>query len=877
MHTHQFAEALTGREQTILRCLSQGLSNQEIADQLHLSLKTVKWYNTQIFDKLGVKNRAEAIRALAAAGAAPVAATGSVHLPTQLTPFVGRATELSELVAQLCDSGVRILTIIGPGGMGKTRLAIETGVRSASQFSDGVIFVSLANVETPTSLVLAVAGALKLHIGGAGEPARQLFDFVRDQSLLLILDNAEQLGEAALCVAELIQQAPRVKVLLTSREKLRLSGELVYALGGLATPVSTADCLSFDAIALFVQHARRVNRSFAPADLTSLVRIAQLTQGMPLALVLAAAWADVLSPAQIADEISCGIDILERELRDAPARHRSIRAVCDATWAGLSEHQQQVFMRLCVFLGGFTYEAAQVVAGIDLPMLSVLASKSLIQPQANRRYTIHALLRQYSAEHLSHTGAVEVTHAAHSAYFLDFLARRTADVMGRRQEEALLEIDAEYENIRTAWLWALSNQQYDALDGALDCLALGGEKTGRLLETSALLHQTADTLPEHKDLLWERVAVRLARLNIALRDYRSVHPISAICQRARERGDAYELAWCLRVLGEEEVIFNGSDQRALPLYEELIDLCRATGNEYHLAHGLTYVSWRYANSGQVERAVAALREGIAIRRRIGDVKDLAHVTAQLFWMTFDLLDDPEAAEALLDEQIAFQEQAMTTPFLPGLFGIKAMLACWRGEFETARRLAGQGVELSRNQNYLGGRSICQGVLGMVEHANGDYAQAEAYCREVLASSTVEQTAFLRLWGLSLARYQLGDAASSRRLLVSALRIARRYRSPTFQAMCLLNAAVTYLHHHDVERGVMYLAHYFSQPVRRSAWLQRWALLANVRAHLQATMGAEAFEAAWAQGQAIDVSVEAARVQAELAMLTEPHHHGQPLY
>jgi predicted ATPase/DNA-binding CsgD family transcriptional regulator len=413
MHA-QPLESLTDREREILACLAQRLSNQEIADKLYLSIKTVKWYNTQIFEKLGVKNRAEAIKFFTSTAHTGLPTQPRTTFPAQVTPFIGRETEVRDLSSLLHDPNVRIITILAPGGMGKTRLAIESATRSAEQLAAQAYFVPLTQIVSPADLVTAIGSALGLSFYSAGEAKKQLFDFLRGQNVLLVLDNFEHLLAGALLVAELVAAVPGVKVMITSREKLYLSGETIYRLDGMRVPESSADplalnpltfdppefdLLTFDSVQLFLYQARRVQRSFTVDDAASIVRIAQLTQGMPLGLVLAGAWADVLSPVQIADEISHGLDVLQQEFHDVPARHRSVRAVFDPTWERLNESQRELFMKLSVFRGGFTHEAAQAVAAGDPRMLFVLVGKSLIQPQPNQRFTIHELLRQYGESH----------------------------------------------------------------------------------------------------------------------------------------------------------------------------------------------------------------------------------------------------------------------------------------------------------------------------------------------------------------------------------------------------------------------------------------------------------------------------------------------
>lgn len=496
-------------------------------------------------------------------------------------------------------------------------------------------------------------------------------------------------------------------------------------------------------------------------------------------------------------------------------------------------------------------------------MLSVLAGKSLIQALPDRRYAIHELLRQYGESHLHTSGAMLKAQAAHGTFFMGFLAQWEDDVKGRRQIAALREINDDFENIRKAWLWSLEHEQFDAIDRALECLVIVGELTDKLLETRTILQQSAASLAVRGLSLWDQIIVRLARLNTTLRNDANSELVEVILGRARERDAALEVTWCLWVLAEHEAVINGRDKQAQSLYEELITLCRTTGNNYFLAHGLTGVSWRYAVNGEVGRAVESLQEGIAIRRKIGDVKNLDFVTAQLSWLTFDRLQDPKSAEALLDEQISLQNQGGITSILPILFGLKAMMAFWRNDVDATLKLGNRGMEIARNDNYLGGRSMCQGALGLVESTSGDYNQAQIVCREVDSLGLANMTSFLSHWVLSLASYALGDESGSRRRLTTAMQIACRFQSPSFQGMCLLLVTVEVLWKRDPQKSVEYLAFCFSQPPHLTKWLHNWPLLDDLTAQLQDQLGIEAYTAAWLRGQTLDLSTEAANELTEL--------------
>lgn len=252
------------------------------------------------------------------------------QLPAHLTQFIGRQREIKETTRLLTTPACRLLALVGPGGIGKTRLAIQIAAERQVEFTDGVVFVPLQAVQTEEFLILAIADALDFSLSGQGEPLTQLGDFLAEKSLLLVLDNFEQLLSAADVISKILQQAPQVKCLVTSRERLNLQSEWGYVLTGLIMPTGreTEAWQTCDAVALFVARARQARRDFSLADeAEEVINICRLTEGMPLALEMAAAWLKTLSCAEVAREIRGNLDFLAMALRDVPERHRSVRAV----------------------------------------------------------------------------------------------------------------------------------------------------------------------------------------------------------------------------------------------------------------------------------------------------------------------------------------------------------------------------------------------------------------------------------------------------------------------------------------------------------------------------------------------------------------------
>jgi predicted ATPase/DNA-binding CsgD family transcriptional regulator len=458
-------EELTWREQEVLALLAERSTNREIAAQLHLAESTVKDYVSNILGKLTVKNRREAVNRAKELGLLEAgrkrAFEPRTNLPAETTPFIGRQRELNEIRAAFAKT--RLLTLTGPGGIGKTRLALKTAAEVAEDFEGGSFFVPLAPLHSIDDIIQTIAEELKCPLATNEAPRRQLLRYLRPKQILLVMDNYEHLLEGAGIVSEILQAAPAVKILATSREKLNLQSETVLNIGGLTFPAPVeSDALldhaalqEHDAIQLFVQNARKVRLPFDPSleELGKIAKICQMVQGMPLAIELAAAWLHILSLAEISEELQKSFDILSSEKRDVPARHRSLRAVFDHTWSLLNHKEREIVMRLSLFRGGFTRDAALKVASASVPLLGALVSKSVLgyEPSSGR-FEIHELLRQYVQQRLQlRPEDTLAAREAYASYFAEFMNLNWEDLQGSKQLQAIGELEADIENIRSAW------------------------------------------------------------------------------------------------------------------------------------------------------------------------------------------------------------------------------------------------------------------------------------------------------------------------------------------------------------------------------------------------------------------------------------------
>lgn len=439
----------------------------------------------------------------------------ALKLPTPSTPFIGRRTEVEQVKSLITKDGLRLLTLTGLGGIGKTRLSIQAASEVGEAFPDGVFFVPLASVQSEDALISAVAKAIEFSFYGDDQPRRQLLDYLREKWLLLILDNFDHLLKASGLVAEIIANAPGVKLVVTSRIRLNMQGEQLFPVDGMRIPdaaeAATWDdpeeqAKPFSSMQLFLEAARRVqpNFSLTNENALSVREICQLVQGMPLALELAAAWVELLSPDEIAAEITRSLDFLETDQFDMPDRQRSIRAVFESSQKLLSKAERDAFLSLCVFVGSFSRIAAQQVSGASLRMLLGLANKSWLQQTDAGRFQLHELMRQYGEEQIkADKPAWRDAMNRHAEYFACFVNDQSLRMQSPEQVAGVKALAEEVDgNIKKAFDWLVSERRWnDLIESMLLGLFHFGEIRGQTEELTpwfrtARLASASENTPE---------------------------------------------------------------------------------------------------------------------------------------------------------------------------------------------------------------------------------------------------------------------------------------------------------------------------------------------------------------------------------------------
>ncbi len=391
------------------------------------------------------------------------------HLPVSPTPLIGREQETRTISKQLLEPSCRLLTLTGTGGIGKTRLAIEVGHILKPHFADGVYFVSLAGVAIPDSVLPAIADVLGFGFSGPADLMVQLANFLHEKETLLIFDNMEHLLDGRDLLGKILQETHRVKMIVTSREPMRLQWEWLFEVQGLPLPEEN-DAVAAEtnsAIQLFVQRARQASQSFSleSENSSALIRICRMVGGLPLAIELAASWVRVLSAREIAQELEKSLDFLETNKFDVPQRHRSIKTVFGHSWELLTDEERDLLMKLSVFQGGFTREAAVAATGASLFLLSSLVDKSLLRhSKSPDRYDLHELVRAYALEKLQSNPSEEQSALAkYAEHYATWIQSLEWEFKSPRQTRTSQIIRTETCNWHCTWHWAIENHRLDLL------------------------------------------------------------------------------------------------------------------------------------------------------------------------------------------------------------------------------------------------------------------------------------------------------------------------------------------------------------------------------------------------------------------------------
>ena len=760
----------------------------------------------------------------ARASAVPVQPRVGPRLSVPLPPeaLIGRHADLLRLREALLTDGRRLVTVLGPGGIGKTRIALQVAADLAPHFDDSAVFVPLAAATNPADVITTIMETVGAPPPVAQPPERVLLAFLRERAMLLVLDNLEHLlspehaDRISALLTNILREAPEVTVLCTSRERLRLRAEAVIEIDGLGLPSDEqpGTIERAEATLLFLERARQAADTFAltSENRAAVAQLCRLLGGAPLGIELAATWVRVMSCAEIADEMSRSIDFLARDDRDLPARHRSLRAVIEHSWQLLTADEQRILQRLSVFRGGFRREAAAAVC-VDgqpgdgasvprptsalLPALSALVDKSLLRRtpdyDGSTRYDIHEVVRQYLTTRRAVDPAAETAERLHAVYYAAWLAGQNDILKSARQSEALRAITAEMGNIRAMWRWATDHQDATLLRQAFETLQWFYEVSGWNTEAATMSGAGAAAL---RSLAEDRTAA-----------------------------DAIRSTYWLLVTLEGWYLSRSDPVAGVPRLYAGLEGQRTTHDRWALALSLLTVGYVQIFVGQFASAQAMLEESVALSLEDGYTWILG-VDKVVRGMLETLRSDPETARSYLHDALV-TARAIGDPRLISLaLNYLGLAALSLGQTGEAERVCQEALPIAQQHQDNYQASLALQSLGRVALARGAYPEAEALINHGLAiaremsDSWLEAQALGYLGQLAGTRGDLANARAHRRAALSAAGSAPQpIALDALAALADLEldtqtdaslAALAYVRHHPLSR-----------PAVRAIAEQRW--------------------------------------------------------
>ena len=776
-----------------------------------------------------------------------------IHLPRPASPLIGRKQELAELHGYLQNSDCRLLTILGPGGIGKTRLALEIARALQYSFSDGIYLISLSPMDPSQSIDLVVAEALGFSFREQGDPAQQLLDYLRHKNLLLVMDSFEAVLPGVTWVGEVLRVAPEVKFLVTSRASLNISHEQVFTLEGMAVPEvdELQQVEQFDAVQLFLTFARHRKSTFTLDEHSRLgmVSICRLLHGLPLGLLLASSWVESYSLNEIAEQIEHNLNFLEVDWCDIPARQRSLQATFEYSWNLLTEQEQRFFTALAVFNGSISIQAIRQVAGGSARLLQSLVDKCLVNHTADDRYQIHDLVHQFAIQHLKQdTGYLIDIHTRHSHFYLEALEDWGKDLKSARQKEALEAMEQEVENLRAAWRWAVTTQDLQDIACGLDGMGWYADLRFRFQEGERACRTALESLPGqtfirlHSELaIWQAHFLRQLGQEEHSRQLMEEELRQLLLQQKEGHDIRSEQAQVLYELGEVNLntgreIARGYFQQSLEIFQELGDiensgkvlshlgevvhhageydlagrllsqalpLLQATGEPRRLASNLRWLGFNEIRQGRIAEGEPYIRQAIEVRKQIGDLSGAAQSQDDYATVLSWRGRYQEAIEQFEHCLPVYEELGMheKVAWVLAILGLVKNFICL---YDEARRLSMRCIQLSRQMNYPRELALGYVSLGQAELGEGKICDAHKHLLQAIQverSISQSDELALSLGHLALVEINLDQIEQARLHLCEALQISRQTRGMFSAIICLPASAVLLARMGMVEKAI----------------------------------------------------------------------------
>ena len=715
------------------------------------------------------------------------------RLPAETTPLIGRANEIELLGQRIRAGNYRLFTIAGPGGIGKSRLALAVARQLQGGFPDGICFVPLAALNEAAQIPQAILSALGITIRSQNSSAEeQLLAALRSRHLLLLLDNFEHLLGGVELLLAILQEAPGVSLLVTSRVALQTQAEDILTLRGLALPAEgEGDVEGFPAVALFAERAYRLDKSFHISDANrgDVIALCRLLEGIPLGIELAASWLDSHSPAEIRAALAHDLDFLSAELRELPVRQRSLRALFDYSWQLLSREEQAALARLAFFRGGFDQAAAAAVAGTSPAILSSLQRHFLLRANADGRYDMHELLRLFAAQKLTLSPQAEARVAEqHSHWYLSLIAKQQQDLVGPHAGQVSSRLYREMDNFRLAWQTALEKGRRERLQEALPGLNTFYKMRGMYEEIVNLCAAAIESLDarakEDDKMAWRGLRVRLGVAQADALEYRGMHSQALVMaerliEEAHTAGDHWATVYAALVRGRCETESEDMEH-AIERMKSFLPLLLPEEEPALVAEFYTFLGISYTFINRHAEAAAAYA----------------------------------AVESALDKK----ENHLRRGQLALYRGMDALLrgAPWQAEPFLQETL---GIAEQIDSSFLRMRGL--NCLGFLEAQRGNYEAAVSYHRAGLAVARAIGDPLIEnhsLHNLCTNYLYLGNLAEARRMGEAGLEVAERNRLKSGIAYAQLHLGHVLLALEEIPAGrqMLHLARDRVQELGRAA-------------------------------------------------------------
>ena len=701
------------------------------------------------------------------------------NLPSVASAFIARPDDVQHITHNLDNPECRLLTLVGTGGSGKTRLAIEVCSNLIMDYIQGVYFVQFAQVTNPNLIIKTIANALDIEFRGKRPLENELIEYLHDKEMLIVLDNIEHLMDGVDSLSRILQGAPKIKFLATSRERLNLAEEWLYQVEALPVPLIDEENIeNYASVQLFVQSAKRVNKDLPfETNREAIVKICHLVQGLPLALELAASWVRTLTCDQIIHEIQSHIDFLTTSLRNVPERHRSISAVFESSWNLLSDTEKQIFSQLSVFRGSFDLDAAQTVTNASVFVISSLVDKSLLY-YIDERYEMHNLLRKFANEKLDKTQS-EYVHLRnkHSEYYANFIEQRQTRLSKYIPRTEYAIVLREYENIIKAWDHAVNTQNEDVLNRlarpifhlfSLQNDYQGGE------ETFDNVMKILDISPK-QDLSLAQVKIILYKAIFA--EFQSKYDeakniITPLLPKLSKHNAIWEHHLGLRCLGNLE--FSKSNYLIAKIYFEQAKKILQNSNEVNdMAEVLFRLSDIEAVTGNYDEAKKILEQSefvlsnaqrstqhVRYLLTLGDINyKLGH---------YDIAEDQ--FDTALNITQDFDSRRTMAIALVSLGRVKHA----KGDYEEAREYFERSIDNYKKIRTEWGKAFALLQMATTWHDEGEYTRSLDYLRKTMTIADQINSRGLRANALrqkSKSEYALGNIEQSIHDLYQTLELA----------------------------------------------------------------------------------------------------------